>query len=568
MKSTPKQYHSINCQNCGHINSIALTHCQNCHAPLNRNKKTPTRSFTMNWSVVPLIGILALAGILYLVWKTRSLPVQKATNTNSISTGSENTLKQEYTPLLASGNSFSGYSTFRSPELRQALKKLGIDWRYQLGMDEMHFSKQIEQLNQGKTDLAFSTLDEFLLQKVNGKVVGLIDRTMGGDAVILNTKKYPKLRSLQDLTQLVQQQRSQGKLLDIAFTGNSPSEYLALLLSAKFEEFQLSDFQIRRVEDAADAWKLIQDPRQNVAVAVVWEPYVTQAQNQGYTVVLSSGDAQGAIVDVIIASNRLIQSQPDKLSDFLAAYYRRVDADMRDASRLKQQIAQDGQLSAEDAIAVIQGIKFFTATEAQSWLTDGTFEKRINSTAAILTLAGKMEQVPTNPKNLFTPQFVTQAANNTQTLIDLIRADNPTLASKLAGQEIALTPRKFDRNSLTTAPNIGNLQVNGNVKFAYDSATLTPEGKQTLDRLAAEMSDFNDRTVAVRVIGHTSRTGLAALNQKLSQQRSQVVANYLKSRLKLQIVAEGKGFRQPLSGISPQDPRNQRTEIRLVRVGT
>jgi outer membrane protein OmpA-like peptidoglycan-associated protein len=71
----------------------------------------------------------------------------------------------------------------------------------------------------------------------------------------------------------------------------------------------------------------------------------------------------------------------------------------------------------------------------------------------------------------------------------------------------------------------------------------------------------------VRVIGHTSKTGAATLNQTLSQQRAQVVVNYLKNRgLKHNFVAEGKGFNQPLSGIPPTDPRQQRTEIRLVRV--
>jgi len=71
----------------------------------------------------------------------------------------------------------------------------------------------------------------------------------------------------------------------------------------------------------------------------------------------------------------------------------------------------------------------------------------------------------------------------------------------------------------------------------------------------------------VRVIGHTSRSGAAALNQSLSQERAQVVVGYLRTRaLKHNIIAEGKGFSQPLAGISPEDARNQRTEIRLVRV--
>ena len=71
----------------------------------------------------------------------------------------------------------------------------------------------------------------------------------------------------------------------------------------------------------------------------------------------------------------------------------------------------------------------------------------------------------------------------------------------------------------------------------------------------------------MRVIGHTSQIGSADFNQKLSQQRAQVVGNYLRLRnIKHNIVIEGKGFSELLPGISPNDLRNQRTEIRLVRI--
>ncbi len=131
-----------------------------------------------------------------------------------------------------------------------------------------------------------------------------------------------------------------------------------------------------------------------------------------------------------------------------------------------------------------------------------------------------------------------------------------------------MTPnRTANASQITTAPSIGNLKVQGEVKFDSDSAELTEEGKQTLNHLAQEISEFNVQTVAVRVIGHTSQTGLAESNQTLSQQRAQVVVDYLRSHgIKHNIVAEGKGFSQLLPGIPPDDPRNQRTEIRLVRV--
>lgn len=552
------------CPRCSYdANSLDATHCDICGHPLKsgsvslgnlvaRRRSAPSG----NWVVSVLLLVLVTGGG-YVFWRS-----QASKTLNSPSAG--NSVGSAPKPLMIVGNTFSGYINFRSATFQEALKEVGVSARYQVELD---FAKFAAVLNQGKTDLLLTTLDQFLQQKAQGKIVGLIDRTVGGDAVVLNTKKYPRLKSLLDLTQLVQA-RSQGQQLGIAFAGDSPSEYLALVLSANFEAFKLSDFQVKKVADASDAWNLLQDPSQNVAVAVIWEPYVTQARQKGYTVVLSSKDVPGAIVDVIVASNHLIQSQPEKISQLLEAYYRRIDANVRDASQLQTQIAEDGKLSSSDAAAVLQGIDFFTATEAKDWLKDGTLEKRINSTAAVLTLAGRMNKVPQTPSNLFTSQFIAKAADNTQTLISLVRADNPELANKLAKKESLVTPNsKLNTSQVKTAPNIGNLQVRGDVKFDFDSAELTDEGKQTLNHLAEEISEFNVQTVAVQVIGHTSQSGSADSNQALSQERSQVVADYLRNRgLKHNIIAEGKGFSQPLPGISPDDPRNQRTEIHLVRV--
>ncbi len=467
--------------------------------------------------------------------------------------------------LTVLGDTFSGYSTFRNAAFQTVLKESGIRLHYQ---DEFDQAKRAERLNRGEADLIVTTLDQFLKQQPQGKIVGLIDRTVGADAVVLNTKKYPNLKSLLDLNQLVQQAQKQGRQLSIAFAGDTPSEYLALVLDTKFEAFKLSEFQVIRVEDASEAWKLMQDPAQDVAIAIIWEPYVTQARQRGYTIVLSSRDAPGAIVDVIVASDRLIQSRPNQISEFLESYYRRIDANVRDASQLQTQIAEDGKLSASDAGAILRGIEFFTATEAQTWMTDQTLEKRIGSTAAVLVLAGRLNAVPPAIGNLYTPQFLTRAAKNTQTLVDLVRADNPQLAERLAGKGRAIAPtRQLSASQVTAAPAIGNLQVQGVVSFAVGSATLTPQGEQTLVKLAQEIAEFSSQTVAVRVIGHTSRTGPADLNQTLSQQRASVVVESLRRQgVKNSIVAEGKGYAEPLPNISPADARNQRTEIRLVRV--
>lgn len=472
---------------------------------------------------------------------------------------------QNATQLTLLGDTFSGYSTFRNEAFQTVLADTGLTLAYG---DEFDQAARAAALGTGAADIIVTTLDQYLQQQPEGTIVGMIDRTIGADAVVLNTPKYASLTSLLELAPLLQQAQSQGQSLKIAFAGDTPSEYLALVLDTKFDAFNLSEFEIVRVADASEAWALMQDPNENVAIAVLWEPFIAQARQQGYTVVLSSNDAPNSIVDVIVASERLMQSRPEVIATLLENYYRRIDTNVRDASQLQTQIAEDGALSPADAGTVLQGIDFFTAAEAQTWMTDGTLQRRIEAIAAVLVLSGRINDLPSNPETLFTDEYLREAAQNTQTLIDLVRADNPELAERLAGStEQTLNIPTVTAEEVQAAPDIGNLDVQGKVEFGTGSAQLTAAGQQTLQGLVTEIQEFNPETVAVRVIGHTSRTGAADLNQQLSQQRAQVVVDFLRNQgIQHNIVAEGKGFNLPLSGVDPADPAQQRTEIRLVRV--
>ena len=467
--------------------------------------------------------------------------------------------------LKVLGDTFSGYSTFRSSEFQAALQEIGLTLIYQNEFDQ---EQRADLLNQGKADVLLTSLDQFIKQQPQGKIIGLLDRTVGADAVVLNTQKYPQLKSLLDLSKLVKEARDRGGKLTLTYAGDTPSEYLALVLSTKFDNFNLSDFEIKSVVDASEAWELLQDPNQNVAVSVLWEPFVTQARNQGYTVVLSSQDAPKAIVDVIVASDNIIESQPDKISDLLEAYYRRIDANVGEPLQLLNQIAEDGNLSEQEATAILEGIDFFNSLAAKEWMTEGTLETRISSTAAVLVLSGKLSDLPANANQLYNSKFITKPAANTATLMSLVRAENPELAEKLSGKEMIMDSlNSVTLNPVKTGADIGNLRVRGEVKFTVGSSDLNSESQQTIMNLAQELREFNPQTVAVRIIGHTSKGGPAEMNQKLSEQRAQSVVNYLRSLgIKHQLVAEGKGFDFPLSGIEPEDPRQQRTEIRLVRI--
>ncbi len=512
--------------------------------------------------LLALLGVIALIGTVIYTSRFFQQPNNAQLETHlQVNPHSNSTIK-----IL--GDTFSGYSTMRSTALQDALKKSGITLQY---ADEFDQAQRAEALNQGEADLMVTTLDQFLQHKPQGKIVALIDRTVGADAIVLNTREFPQLKSLIDLEKLVKQKQSQGQRLKIVFAGDTPSEFLATVLDTKFDNFDLADFEVVRVADASEAWQQMQAPQSNLALAVLWEPFITAAKKQGNTVLLSSADAPTVIVDVAVASERILQSNPQAVQEFVENYYRRIDSSVNNQAILTRQIADDGNLNDLEAAAVVKGIHFFTSVEAQDWMTSETLDKRIGSLAGILALSGRLDEIPPDFKALYSADFIKSAASKTNKLIEMVSQDNPELAMRLKGAAVkaSTSTAKDSEAQVKKGADIGNMAVSGEVKFASGCAMFTEEGKRTLDKLAIDLAEFNPTTIAIKVQGHTSKTGTAEFNQKLSQDRARVVVSYLQQKkLSHKFLAEGLGFSQPLPGVAPSSSLNQRTVIRLVRLGS
>ncbi|MEM6519344.1 MAG: hypothetical protein AAF722_08440, partial [Cyanobacteria bacterium P01_C01_bin.70] len=109
-------------------------------------------------------------------------------------------LPQSDRTLTLLGDTFSGYSTFRNETFQSTLAETGLTLTYS---DEFDQAKRAQELTAGQADIIVTTLDQYLQQQPAGTIVGLIDRTIGADAVVLNTPKYGSLKSLNDLAPLV-----------------------------------------------------------------------------------------------------------------------------------------------------------------------------------------------------------------------------------------------------------------------------------------------------------------------------------------------------------------------------
>ena len=105
------------------------------------------------------------------------------------------------------------------------------------------------------------------------------------------------------------------------------------------------------------------------------------------------------------------------------------------------------------------------------------------------------------------------------------------------------------------------------ILFDYSSAELTPQGKQTISELAQEIKQLDSEQVAVKLVGYASKTGNPQSNLVLSQYRADTVAEELRNLgVENTIETEGKGYNEPITNIPADNARQQRTEVKLIRV--
>lgn len=146
----------------------------------------------------------------------------------------------------------------------------------------------------------------------------------------------------------------------------------------------------------------------------------------------------------------------------------------------------------------------------------------------------------------------------------------------------ALIGRHMDRVAADAAARVQNAKVeeitdaNGlkAVKVTFDSGILFATGKSVLNNQSkAELNNFaaflkDNKDCLVDIYGHTDSTGSDKVNDPLSVQRAQSVANYLKScgvsNSQLQNIV-GRGSHEPVASNDTQSGRqaNRRVEVFL-----
>ena len=112
------------------------------------------------------------------------------------------------------------------------------------------------------------------------------------------------------------------------------------------------------------------------------------------------------------------------------------------------------------------------------------------------------------------------------------------------------------------------LNIPSGINFAYNSATVEPQFRRTLDQVGQVLGQY-DRTY-IDIYGHTDSTGSDAYNQGLSERRADSVAAYLGTRgvRGARIGTRGFGETQPIVSNDSEEGRaaNRRVEIKIVPI--
>ena len=108
----------------------------------------------------------------------------------------------------------------------------------------------------------------------------------------------------------------------------------------------------------------------------------------------------------------------------------------------------------------------------------------------------------------------------------------------------------------------------GNITFDTNKANIKSNFKPVLDSVAKVINEFNQ--TKVQITGYTDNTGTAAINNKLSAERANSVATYLKLRgvASSRIYASGLGSANPIAPNTTEYGReqNRRVEISLINM--
>jgi len=411
-----------------------------------------------------------------------------------------------------------GYFPLCSAETARRVRAEGYALR--CDDDKADYAARMKRLAEGELDFAVATVDSYVLNGAAldfpGAIIAVLDESKGGDAIVARRTAVPNLDAL----------KAQPDVR-IAFTPRSPSEHLLKSVAAHFDLPQLQQRGAWRIEadGSPDALRKLQAGEADVAV--LWEPDVSRAlADPAYVKLIGSDDTEKLIVDVLLASRRTVQEQPEAVGVLLAQYFQALKTYGESPGRLRADVASAGHLDDAQVDAMLAGVQWATLNENGAlWFgvtpsglpRDEGLVEAIQGAVEVLVAAGDFAQSPLpdgDPYRLTNRQFIAA-----------LYLAQPDVAASAGDARDGLARRfaALDDAGWERLKEVGTLRIEP-IAFARGTATLGEDSRGALNALAERLAHYPNYRVVIK--GHTGLGGDATANVELSKRRAEAVADY------------------------------------------
>lgn len=253
-------------------------------------------------------------------------------------------------------------------------------------------------LKAGKIDALAAPVDYFVLSAGNHletTIAMAIDESVGGDGIVAK----PEIKQFSDL---------RGKR--VAFQRGLPSEFflrsLLLQSSIKMDELQPLDMETAQAGAAFIAGQ--------VDAAVVWEPWLSKAQEQGRGHILASTrDHPDLIVDCLAFNQGVARRSPTDVQKIVNALFRAIDFWKKNPAEANAIMAPHFQVNPDKYAQILSGVKFCDLARNRAYFGPRSNPGPIFNVARRASAIWKEANVistPVEPSSIISVSFVSNAA--------------------------------------------------------------------------------------------------------------------------------------------------------------
>jgi outer membrane protein OmpA-like peptidoglycan-associated protein/ABC-type nitrate/sulfonate/bicarbonate transport system substrate-binding protein len=411
-------------------------------------------------------------------------------------------------------------------------------------------------LQTGEVDFVWQTVDElpialggYRAANIDARAFLQIDWSRGGDACISSDR----VQKVEDIV---------GKQSAVLMFSPDHTVFEFMITNSRLTPDQVSDARKATkfsLDDFTYARTLFTEGK--IDVACLWEPDVTLALDArpGSHRLFSTADATELVADVLLTKKELLDNNPEvaeKLARVWFAAVAQAERDRPAAARLISTVASRfrDELGYEKTLKALDWAKWTDLSDnVRMFGLDGSapgFDRVYNQADGIWINYPQAEI-----KDRFAPSTLRDA-----------RAVQHVWEA--AGSPPAAKEESYERKVAQLGTPVFTKPVS--INFANNSHDLTGEAIAIVNRQILPQMEIT-RGMPIRLEGNTDSFGDRWMNQRLSEQRAEEIADYLVSRgvPRDRMVAKGNGPNNPITSNATAEgrARNRRTDVMFIRAG-